>query len=82
MSAVDMSSDLDVMMEVAIYMAQLGLDRRALQLFREVAFANPLRPEPYALGLASAKRLGRRGRYSLGHAGDSGPGLAGRAERD
>ncbi len=52
-----MSSDLDVMMEVAIYLARLGHDQRALQLFREVAFANPFRPEPYALGLASAKRL-------------------------
>ncbi len=57
MSAVDMSSDLDAMMDIAVYMARLGLDRRALQLFREVAFMNPLRPEPYALGLASAKRL-------------------------
>ena len=44
-------------MDIAIYMARVGLDRRALQLFREVAFANPFRPEPYALGLASAKRL-------------------------
>ncbi len=57
MSAVDMSSDLDVMMDIAIYMGRLGLDRRAYQMFREVAFANPLRPEPYALGLACAKRL-------------------------
>ncbi len=34
-----------------------GLIADALQLFREVAYANPFRPEPYALGLASAKRL-------------------------
>jgi hypothetical protein len=57
LSTVDMSSDLDVMMDVAIYLARLGLDQRALTLFREVAYANPFRPEPFALGLASAKRL-------------------------
>ncbi len=57
MSAVDLSGDLDDMMDIAIYMARIGLDRRALQVFREVAYANPFRPEPYALGLASAKRL-------------------------
>ncbi len=57
MSAVDLSSEMDTMMDIAIYMARVGLDQRALQLLREVAFANPFRPEPYALGLASAKRL-------------------------
>jgi len=56
-SAMDMSHDLDVMMSVAMYLARLEHDRRALDLFRQVAFLNPLRPEPYALGLASAKRL-------------------------
>ncbi len=57
MSAVDMTNSQDEAMEVAVYMARVGLDRRALQLFRELAYANPFRPEPYAMGLACAKRL-------------------------
>jgi len=57
MSAVDMSTSLDAAMDVAIYMARVGLDRRALHLFRELAYANPFQPEPYAMGLACAKRL-------------------------
>ena len=56
MSAVDMSSDLDVMMDIAIYMARLGLDRRALQLFREVAFMQsvPSRTVRVGTGLRQA----------------------------
>ena len=51
MSAVDMTNSQDDAMNLAVYMARIGLDRRALQLFRELAYANPFRPEPYALGL-------------------------------
>jgi len=56
MSAVDLSPDPNDALEVAIYMSRVGLDSRALKLFRDIAFVNPFRPEPYALGLASAKR--------------------------
>jgi hypothetical protein len=39
-------------------MTRIGLDRRALQLFRDVAQVNPLRPEPYVQALQAAQRLG------------------------
>ena len=57
MSAVDLTNSQDDAMDLAVYMARIGLDRRALSLFREMAYVNPFRPEPYALGLACAKRL-------------------------
>jgi hypothetical protein len=60
MSAVDFSEDLDGVMHVAAYMSQVGLDGRALALFREVSSAAPHRHEPYVLGLAAAQRLDDR----------------------
>ncbi|MCY2988149.1 MAG: hypothetical protein NTY19_09840 [Planctomycetota bacterium] len=57
MSAVDFSSSLDDVMYVAVYMTHMGLDGRALKLFRQVAAAQPSRPEPYLQGLAAAQRL-------------------------
>ncbi|WP_158265038.1 hypothetical protein [Blastopirellula marina] len=57
MSAIDFTSGPEHMLYVAIYMTRVGLDERALKLFQEVAKIEPLRPEPYALGLAAAKRL-------------------------
>jgi len=57
MSVVDFSGSVDETLFVAEYMARLGLDRRALQLFQNMAAAQPLRPEPYLRGLAAAQRL-------------------------
>lgn len=57
MSGVDLSDDLDSVMQVAVYMSRLGLDQRALKLFQEIGEAAPFRPEPYAYGLAVAKRM-------------------------
>ena len=57
MSVVDFSSSVDETMYVAEYMTQFGLDRRALELFQNVAAVQPLRPEPYLRGLAVAQRL-------------------------
>jgi hypothetical protein len=57
MSVVDFSGSLEETMYVAEYMRQLGLDRRALQLYQSLAAAQPLRPEPYIRGLAAAQRL-------------------------
>ncbi len=36
MSAVDLTNSQDEAMNLAVYMARVGLDRRALQLFREI----------------------------------------------
>jgi hypothetical protein len=60
MSAVDFSEDLEGVMHVAAYMGEIGLERRALSLFREVSSSAPHRHEPYVLGLAAAQRLGDR----------------------
>jgi hypothetical protein len=38
-------------------MARCGLEERALDLFHQVALAEPLRPEPYLYGLQLAQRL-------------------------
>jgi tetratricopeptide (TPR) repeat protein len=57
MSVVDFSSSVDETLFLAEYMTRLGLDRRALQLFQNMAVAQPLRPEPYLRGLAAAQRL-------------------------
>lgn len=57
MSGVDFSFSLEDMMYVAQYMARSGLDERGLKVFRQVAAMDPLRPEPYLLGLQLAQRL-------------------------
>lgn len=57
MSAVDFSDNPDDLMFAALYMAHVGLDERALTIFRDVAEANPIRPEPYQQGLTIAQRI-------------------------
>jgi len=57
MSVVDFSDNEDDLMFAALYMAHNGLDKRSLQLFREVSSRYPQRPEPYVQGLTVAKRL-------------------------
>ncbi|MGE3779730.1 MAG: hypothetical protein AB7F89_21255, partial [Pirellulaceae bacterium] len=57
MSAVDVSRNEDEVLFIANYMTRVGLDERALKLFREVSQSSPMRPEPYVSGLATAKRL-------------------------
>jgi len=57
MSAVDFANSLDDVLYVAVFMTHLGLDARALKLYREVAAAQPFRPEPFMQGLAAAQRL-------------------------
>jgi hypothetical protein len=57
MSAVDFSESWEEIMHAAAYMSQVGLDARALSIYREVSTAVPHRHEPYVLGLAAAQRL-------------------------
>jgi hypothetical protein len=57
MSAVDFADDVEDVLIAASFMAHVGLDERALSLFREVSQANPSRFEPYVQGLSAAKRL-------------------------
>jgi hypothetical protein len=56
MSAADFSSSVDELMYIAQYLSRLGLDRRAMLLYQQVAKIEPLRSEAYALGLRAAER--------------------------
>lgn len=57
MSAVDFSTNDEEVMHVAAYMSRIGLESRALKLYREIATSNPMRPEPFVNGLALAEQL-------------------------
>lgn len=57
MSAVDFAGSGEEMMLVAAHMVRLGLDQRALNIYRDVSTLDPLRPEPYMQGLEIASRL-------------------------
>lgn len=56
MSAVDFADNPSDMMFVAAYLEHIGLHDRAVQVCQQVAQVQPLRPEPYVLGLRSAQR--------------------------
>ena len=57
MSTVDLSQNPDQILFVATQLSRLGLDARAMQLYRDVATSFPLRPEPYMHALDAAKRI-------------------------
>ena len=56
MSAADFSTTTDELMYIAQYLSRLGLDRRAMLLYQQVAKIEPLRSEAYALGLRAAEQ--------------------------
>ena len=57
MSAVDFCDNPGDMMFIGTYLMQLGLNERALDIFHQVAQQDPVRPEPYMLGLKAAREL-------------------------
>jgi uncharacterized membrane protein YgcG len=57
LSSADFGAGADELMVAAIHMTRMGLDRNALRVFKDVANANPTRPEPYVLALNTAKKL-------------------------
>ncbi|MCE9556006.1 MAG: tetratricopeptide repeat protein [Planctomycetes bacterium] len=57
MSAADFSTNPDEMMYLARYMARLGIEARALKLFRQASALAPTRTEPYEHALELAQRL-------------------------
>jgi hypothetical protein len=57
MSAADFVEGSADLMYLGVYLTRIGLDRRALAVFRQVAEIEPLRPEPYMHGLEAAQRL-------------------------
>ena len=57
MSAVDFVDNTGDLMYIGAYLAQIGLNQRALQVYRQAAAIDPIRPEPYMLGLRAARAL-------------------------
>ena len=57
MSSVDLSGRPDDVLLAANYMANNGMELRALKLLRAFARANPTRFEPYVLGLKTARLI-------------------------
>jgi hypothetical protein len=55
MSAVDFVDNTTDLMYIGAYLSHMGLDDRALQIYRQAASMAPLRPEPYMLGLRAAR---------------------------
>jgi tetratricopeptide (TPR) repeat protein len=55
MSAVDFVDNPSDLMFIGAYLSQMGLNDRALQIYRQAASISPLRPEPYMLGLRAAR---------------------------
>lgn len=56
MSAADFSRSADELAYIASYLTKLDLNRRALQLYKQVLKLDPLRSDAYALGLRAAQR--------------------------
>ncbi|MCO6458687.1 MAG: hypothetical protein J5I93_25550 [Pirellulaceae bacterium] len=57
MSAVDFSDNDEMVLLAANQMSRMGLERRALQLYRQLGDAYPFRPEPFIQALDAAQRL-------------------------
>ncbi len=57
MSSVDFCNNAGDLTYIGAYLMQLGLNQRALDLFRQAAQQDPLRSEPYMLGLKAAREL-------------------------
>jgi hypothetical protein len=56
LSAVDFAVGPNDLLMVAAYMQRIGLEQRALKLYRQVADSDPYRPEPFVQGLQLAQR--------------------------
>ena len=57
MSAAEFVQGSSDLLYLGAYLAQVNMDRRALQIFRQVAMAEPLWPEPYYYGMLAARKL-------------------------
>jgi len=57
LSALDFAQSPAEMTYIGLYLSQLGLEKRALQIYRQAAQINPRRPEPYLAALRSAQKL-------------------------
>src|SRR5205085_1492251 len=58
MSSLDFQETPEDLMNSAQYMARMGLEGRALKIFKQIAKLDRMRPEPYLYGLKLAQRVG------------------------
>ena len=58
MSACDFSSTPEQLILIARYLTKIGLDGRAVDVYRQAAKVTPLNHEVFALGLEAARRTG------------------------
>lgn len=56
MSACDFSDSAEELMLIANYLAHIGIDSRAVEVYRQVVKTSPLHHEAYAFGLRAAQR--------------------------
>ncbi len=56
MSACDLSNSPEQMMLIAQYLSHIGIDSRAIEVYRQIIKASPLHYEAYALSLRAAQR--------------------------
>ncbi len=56
MSACDFSSSPEELMLIANYLSHIGIDSRAVEVYRQVVKVSPVHHEAYALGLRAAQR--------------------------
>ncbi len=57
MSACDFVSSPDELLLIARYLSHIGLDARAVTVYRQIAKISPMHREAYALGLRAAQRV-------------------------
>jgi len=58
MSAADFAQNPSELLYLAVYLSESGFDARAIKMLRQVAQIDPVRPEPYTVGLKLAERTG------------------------
>ena len=56
MSACDFSNSPEELMLIANYLSHIGIDSRAVEIYRQIVKVSPLHHEAYALGLRAAQR--------------------------
>ena len=76
MSAAEFTQNSADLMYLGAYLVQANMDRRALQIFRQVAQAEPLWPEPLYHGMVAARKLNDLPGLEWSTGGHSRPGLA------
>ncbi len=57
LSAADFAQGPSELMHLAKYLQKAGFEKRALAMYKQLARLEPLKPEPYVLGLKLAQRL-------------------------